>query len=587
MSTPSQPLLRREDERHARRPGLGRREAPDPRHGGSRTRGPAQAEERKRKSAGDRVPWHEAPNSFLRYLPLSVLATLSVTVVPALAANALVPPRGVAGAIGAVLLAAALSLAIAAAEAWAWRRVHGARGVFYGDLMLWGFLRRLWAEHRLKQVGATYRTAAGENGTVRVELLEGLAHLLEIRNPYTYGHCRRVARHAERMAREMRLSIAQVAEIRTAALVHDVGKVYTPPEILHKQGPLEDEEFGIVKRHAADGADMLAPVHDLQLATIVRHHHERVDGSGYPDGLLGPDIPLGSSIIAVADTFDAITSHRPYRRARSQREALAVLESERGRLLDAGAVDAFVRSYSPRRSIASVPLAGAISARVAGVFQLLPGGLLGGASLASVLPAVGAAGALALAPDARYERAAEAAAASNAASLGAAFPGALQAPGSAPAAVAGGSGGLVTGQLRAGQAPVRRHSSGAGPGGTVLVTPEGAKPAPGGTGQTGAGSTGPVSSGGGQGTPPVSVGKTEAPAVEVPEPPGVPPAKVPPVNVPPAEAPSVEVPAVKVPPVSTPSVTTPQVSVGAVIVPSVTVPSVTIQVPGTPGVKVP
>jgi putative nucleotidyltransferase with HDIG domain len=457
--------------------------------------------------------------------------------------------------------------------------------VFYGDLMLWGFLRRLWAEHRLKRVGATYRAAVGEDGTVRVELLEGLAHLLEIRNPYTYGHCRRVARHSERMAREMHLSAAQVAEIRTAALVHDVGKVYTPPEILHKQGPLDDEEFDIVKRHAADGADMLGPVHDLQLASIVRHHHERVDGSGYPDGLLGPDIPLGSSIIAVADTFDAITSHRPYRRARSQREALAVLEAERGRLLDAGAVDAFLASYSPRRSVASVPLAGAISARAAEAFQLLPGGLLGGASLASVLPAVGAAGALALAPDARYERAVQAAAARNAASLGAAFPGELQGQGATPT---GGTGAPAAGQLRAGPVPGRRRSAAGRPGGTVVLTPGGATQAPSGTSQSGAGTAPPISSGGGgQSTPPVSVGTTEAPAVEVPVPPGVPPVKAPPVKVPTVEVPPVEVPAVKVPPVSTPSVTTPQVSAGPVTVPSVTVPSVTVQVPGTPGIKVP
>ncbi len=468
MPTPSQPLLRREDERTVRRPGPGRRGAPDPRHGGSRTRDPAQAEARRRIPARDRVPWHEAPNSFLRYLPLALLATLSVTVVPALAANALVPPHGVAGAIGAVGTAAALSLAIAALEAWAWRRVHGARGVAYSELMLWGFARRLWAEHQLKRVGTTYRVAVGEDGTVRVELLEGLSHLLEVRNPYTYGHCRRVARHAERIARAMRLGPAEIAQIRTAALVHDVGKVYTPTEILHKQGPLDDEEFEIVKRHAADGADMLAPVRDAELASIVRHHHERVDGSGYPDGLLGPDIPLGSHIIAVADTFDAITSHRPYRRARSQRDALAVLEAERGRLLDARAVDAFLHSCSPRRSIASVSLAGALTARVAAALQLLPGGLLGGASLAGVLPAVGAAGVLALAPDARYERAAQAAGAQSPA-LQAGFPGELQAQGAAPAAGTGGP--AAAGRPRAGTGPVRRQASGVRPGGTVLVTP--------------------------------------------------------------------------------------------------------------------
>jgi putative nucleotidyltransferase with HDIG domain len=514
-----------------------------------------------------------------------VVATLSVTVVPALAANALVPPHGLGGAIGAVLIAAALSLAFASVEAWGWKRLHGATGVVYADLMLWGFQRRLRAERRLKQVGEAYRAAVGEDGTVRVELLEGLGHLLEIRNPYTYGHCRRVAGHAERIARTMRLRAADVAEIRTAALVHDVGKVYTPTAILNKQGPLDDEEFAIVKRHAADGADMLAPVRDAELASIVRHHHERVDGSGYPDGLQGPEIPLGANIIAVADTFDAITSHRPYRRARSQREALAVLEAERGRLLDAGAVDAFLRGYSPRRSIASVSLAGAISARVAGAFQLLPGGLLGGASLAGVLPAVGAAGALALAPDARYERGFQVPAAARVASLQAAFPGELHAQGGVPAA---GTGGPAAGQPRAGTGPLGHRVAGTNHGGALIVTPGTGNPS-----QTTAPSTSPsgsspvTSAGGGQGTPPVTGGKSEGPAVEVPEPPGVPPVKAPPVKVPSVGVPAVEVPAAKVPPVSTPSVTTPQVSVGAVTVPSVTVPSVTVQVPATPGIKVP
>src|SRR6185437_6285220 len=278
-------------------------------------------------------------------------------------AGLIVPAGGLAGALLSVLCAVALSLLFAAAESQVWKRLHGARGVVYADLMLWGFARRLWAERRVKQLGAAYRSAVGSDGVVRVELLEGLGRLLEVRNPYTYGHCRRVARHAERIARTMRLGPNEVAEIRTAALVHDVGKVYTPVEILHKEGPLDDEEFEIVKRHAIDGADMLAPVRDPQLVDIVRHHHERLDGSGYPDGLSGEEIPLGARIIAVADTFDAITSHRPYRRARSQRQALEVLEGEAGRLLDPAAVEAFARGYSPRRSIASVSLAGAVSAR--------------------------------------------------------------------------------------------------------------------------------------------------------------------------------------------------------------------------------
>jgi putative nucleotidyltransferase with HDIG domain len=334
---------------------------------------------------------------------VAVLATLSVTVLPALAVDVVIPAGGLGGAIAGAACAVALSLAIAALEAGAWKHVHGGRGVVFSELMLWSFARRLWAERRLRKIASAYREAAG-GGQARVELLEGLSRLLETRNPFTYGHCRRVARHAERIARAMRLSPAEVAEVRAAALIHDVGKVYTPVEILHKPGPLTDEEFAIVKRHCDDGAEMLAPVRDRRLAAIVRHHHERLDGSGYPQGLKGVEIPLGARIVAVADTFDAITSNRPYRRARSQREGLQVLAGEAGEKLDAAAVAAFLDDYTPRRSIASVSLSAAVWSRLAPV-QLLPGGLLGGASLAGLLPAVGAAGLLAVAPAARYERA--------------------------------------------------------------------------------------------------------------------------------------------------------------------------------------
>jgi putative nucleotidyltransferase with HDIG domain len=496
-----------------------------------------------------------------------VLATLSVTALPALLADWIVPVHGLPGHVAAVACAMALSLSLAAAEALIWRRIHGPRGLVFGDLMLWTFARRMWAERRLKRAGAAYRAAVGENCVVRVELLEGLSHLLEIRNPYTYGHCRRVARHAERIARAMRLGPAEVAEIRTAALIHDVGKVYTPTAILYKEGPLDDDEFEVVKRHSVDGADMLAPVRDPQLASIVRHHHERIDGTGYPDGLHGDQIPLGARIIAVADTFDAITSHRPYRRARSQHEALAVLCAESGRLLDPGAVDAFVRSYSPRRSIASWSLSTAVSARLATALQLLPSGLIGGASLAGVLPAVGAAGLLAVAPDARYERAAVAAGSGQGA-LQAEFPGALEgAPGSA-----GGGGPTGAAHLKAGVGPVRVRSPGA-PRRTPHATLPGTPTRGAASQEPVAGSTVTTSPSG----PPSPGGSIQVP--EAPVPPVVP--TPPPVGVPP-----VSVPPVKVPPVTTPPVTTPPVSVGPVTVPGVTVPSVTVQLPATPGVHV-
>ena len=563
MSPPSQPLLRREGG-HTRRPPSGRRVALDPRHGGSRTRDPARTVARRRAAAGDRVPWHELGTGIGRYLPLAVLATLSVTVVPAVLANTIVPSSGPAATAGRLLCAVTLSVLIAVGEARIWRRQHGARGVMYGDLMLWGFARRLWAERRLKRVGAAYRAAVGEDATVRVELLEGMSHLLEVRNPYTSGHCRRVARHCERIALEMHLDECEVAEIRTAALVHDVGKVYVPTEILHKEGPLDDEEFEVIKAHAANGADMLAPVRDAQLASIVRHHHERIDGSGYPDGLIGDEIPLGARIIAVADTFDAITSHRPYRRARSERDAMAVLDAEAGRLLDAEAVTAFARSYSPRRSFASISFAGAVSSRLADSLQLIPAGLFGGASLAGLIPAVGAAGLLAVAPDARYAKSPSPA--TGGAAFQAAFPGGLEEPGTTGAAPGSGAPAFTRGGT--GPTAPRRHSPATGrtgPGGPVSgggfhqgspsQSPAGASPGP--TGSPGS---------------PVSEGAGGENVVEVPTPPGVPPVKV---------------PTVSTPTISTPTVTTPPASAGGVTVPSVTVPSVTVQSVNVPSITTP
>ena len=150
----------------------------------------------------------------------------------------------------------------------------------------------------------------------------------------------------------MGLPRAQVARIRTAATVHDVGKVETPDEIVNKPGALSEEEFAVVKRHPVDGARMVAGLKDEELTRIVRHHHERLDGMGYPDGLAGEEIPVGARVIAVADTFDAITSTRPYRAARRHREALELLAAEAGTQLDPDAVRAFRRYYSGLRPVA-------------------------------------------------------------------------------------------------------------------------------------------------------------------------------------------------------------------------------------------
>jgi HD-GYP domain-containing protein (c-di-GMP phosphodiesterase class II) len=185
---------------------------------------------------------------------------------------------------------------------------------------------------------------------VRARALDRLAAALELRVPGAGGHARRVARHAAGVARQMDLPSLQVARVRRAAAVHDIGKLEMPPAIVNKPGPLSAEEFATVRWHAAAGARMVAALGDERLAAIVRHHHERFDGAGYPDRLAGEEIPLGARIVAVADTFDALTSTRPYRAASRPRDALALLDVEAGAQLDPEVVSAFRDYYSGPRA---------------------------------------------------------------------------------------------------------------------------------------------------------------------------------------------------------------------------------------------
>jgi putative nucleotidyltransferase with HDIG domain len=183
-------------------------------------------------------------------------------------------------------------------------------------------------------------------------MLTGLSAALEAGDPYTRNHSRRVARYASMIAERLGLPAAEVDRIRTAAAVHDVGKVRTPIAVLHKPGRLTDDEYETIKAHPVDGARLVEALGDEHLTAIVRHHHERLDGRGYPDGLVGEQIPLGARIVAVADTFDAITSARPYRPASPHRKALDILSKEAGTQLDADAVRAFRACYTGRRPFA-------------------------------------------------------------------------------------------------------------------------------------------------------------------------------------------------------------------------------------------
>jgi HD-GYP domain-containing protein (c-di-GMP phosphodiesterase class II) len=165
--------------------------------------------------------------------------------------------------------------------------------------------------------------------------LLGLANALEAKDEYTRGHSERVAALARRIALAAGLARGAADTIAQAGLVHDLGKIGIPEGVLRKPGPLSEEEWAVIRRHPLVGAQIVAPLEFFaDGAVIVRHHHERHDGSGYPDGLRGELIPLGARIVAVADVYDALTSDRPYRPRLARAAAVRRLEAEAGQTLD-------------------------------------------------------------------------------------------------------------------------------------------------------------------------------------------------------------------------------------------------------------
>jgi putative nucleotidyltransferase with HDIG domain len=178
------------------------------------------------------------------------------------------------------------------------------------------------------------------------ELLELMVKSIEARDPYTSGHSRRVKEYALKIARLMGLTASEVEKIGTAALLHDVGKIYDKyAPILSKEDRLSPEEWAIIKEHPLDGANLIATMTRLrELVPAVKHHHENWDGSGYPEGLKGEDIPLASRVIMLADTFDAMTTNRPYRGPLGEEDVRAELIRCRGRQFDPEITDRLLAS---------------------------------------------------------------------------------------------------------------------------------------------------------------------------------------------------------------------------------------------------
>ncbi len=179
------------------------------------------------------------------------------------------------------------------------------------------------------------------------DIIQAMSYTSEIRDPYTAGHQKKVCELAVAIGEEMGVSDEQLQGVKFAAMIHDIGKISVPSDILSKPGKIGKTEFEVVKGHSQTGYELLNKINfPWPISDIVHQHHERIDGSGYPNGLKENDILLEARIISVADTVEAMTSHRPYRPALGIKRALDEITNNKGKHFDSNAVDACIAIFS-------------------------------------------------------------------------------------------------------------------------------------------------------------------------------------------------------------------------------------------------
>jgi putative nucleotidyltransferase with HDIG domain len=182
------------------------------------------------------------------------------------------------------------------------------------------------------------------------DAINTISKIVEMRDPYTAGHQQKVADLATAIAREMKLEETRVDNLRMAAIIHDIGKMYVPSDILSKPGKLSDIEFSLIKTHSQYGFDIVKGMDfPCNVAKVVLQHHERLDGSGYPNQLKGDDTLLEAKILVVADVMEAMAADRPYRPALGVDKAIEEISRNRGRLYDPVVVDACLALFTSGR----------------------------------------------------------------------------------------------------------------------------------------------------------------------------------------------------------------------------------------------
>jgi putative nucleotidyltransferase with HDIG domain len=176
--------------------------------------------------------------------------------------------------------------------------------------------------------------------------IKALVTTIEAKDPYTHGHSERVMKYSQAVTETLNLNNEEKETVRLAGLLHDIGKIGIDETILRKPGRLTDEEFAEIKKHPSIGAEIIRPIKQLQpIVPGVEQHHERYDGGGYPNKLKGKDISIAGRILAVADTFDAMTSNRPYRKGLPHQQALNEIRDHANSQFDPKIANAFLKAY--------------------------------------------------------------------------------------------------------------------------------------------------------------------------------------------------------------------------------------------------
>lgn len=295
----------------------------------------------------------------------SFLTTMAVAVAPSFVSFGFLvwsrpDPHPVLATIVAVI-ATAMAFVIGSKV---WENQPESYGFSFADLMLWHWIRREWAEEKLirnaRMLG--YDRQGRFVGKVEISrerqlfAAREIGAALDAKSSYTLNHSKRVEKHAREMAAELGLSTDATEELATAAALHDIGNIRIPEHVIRKAGELTLEERSTIEGHVLLGALMAFEAGGEAVVQGLRHHHERWDGKGYPNGLKGEEIPLFARIIGIAEAYDAMTSTRPYRQSLTQEQAIAVLRDEGGTQFDPTLVESFALTLpEPIQIVERVP----------------------------------------------------------------------------------------------------------------------------------------------------------------------------------------------------------------------------------------